>query len=168
MGNQRRLLERGQGSTTVRRAPRPGEGTVYSLNKYRETEGIKDATECKHTGYIKSALVKNPSDSENYDQYITVPGYSAVDANQQWAPKPTRVHYVTIYNNTSSQMEITLGPGESKSNVYTTSIVYDCKTLERGTPYKRNTRGDIRYGYRASNKGKIEITTDTKTFLVKT
>ena len=67
MGNQRRLLERGQGSTTVRRAPRPGEGTVYSLNKYRETEGRKDATECKQTGYIESALVKNPSDSENYD-----------------------------------------------------------------------------------------------------
>ena len=145
-------------------------GRRYSLlpnNKYRETEGIKDATECKHTGYIKSALVKNPSASENYDQYITVPGYSEVSTGNWWAPNPTRVNYVTIQNRGTSQMTITLNPGESTS-VYTISEVYDCNKKETETPYKRNTRGDIRYGYRASNKGKIEITTDTKTFLVKT
>ena len=97
-----------------------------------------------------------------------MPGYSVVDANSWWAPKPTKVNYVTIYNNTSSQIKITLNPGESKSGVYTTSEVYNCATKNYSTPYIKNENNNVSYGYRASVKGSIEITTDTKTFLVKT
>ena len=42
MGNQRDGYQ--APSTTVRQAPRTGEDTVYSPNKYRETEGRKDTT----------------------------------------------------------------------------------------------------------------------------
>ncbi|WP_291627899.1 hypothetical protein [Clostridium sp.] len=46
--------------------------------------------------------------------------------------------------------------------------VYNCSTKKTEIPYIRNSYSDTSYGYRASVKGKIKITTETKTFLVKT
>ena len=60
MGNQ----QGGNAPNDYRQAPRTGEGIVYSPNKYRETEGIKDCT--GYTGGAGKGVIKEI----DYNQYI--------------------------------------------------------------------------------------------------
>lgn len=59
--------------TTERQTPRPGEDTVYSPAKYRETEGIKDVT----NDYYKPSKTQQ-IDKTQYEDYGNLQGATSV------------------------------------------------------------------------------------------
>lgn len=118
-------------STTERQASRPGEDTVYSPTKYRETEGTKDIKDDSYTASeirkIDTAQVEDHNNLQGATsairRLVSFGDYVSRPAN------PTRVYSSRIRNNGSSPITITLNPGESSSAAYSlVSTVYDCST----------------------------------------
>lgn len=114
-------------TTTARQAPRTGEDTVYSPEKYRETEGRKDI---KSDSYTASEIRK--IDTAQVEEHNNLQGATSAIrrlvsfGDYVHAPaNPSRVYNVVVRNNGSSP--ITINPGE-KRTMRTDSVVYDCST----------------------------------------
>ena len=100
------------------------------------------------------------SERGNYDDSVMKSDLTRHVINGSFiATNPTKVNYVTAFNNTGSP--ITINPGGSRS-IFTTSTVYDCTSriyndstnMPGGAIYTLN--GQQWYGYKESKKGKIE------------
>lgn len=128
--------------------------------KYRETEGIKDATGYTRSGY-KASTFEQFSDwanRGNYDKAVVVSDLSVVSK----PANPTRVYTSRIRNTGSTPISITLNPGESSSAAYSlVSTVYDCTTW--ADYYTLN--GQAYWGYNESTRDTVIANTETKTFL---
>lgn len=148
-------------TTTARQAPRTGEDTVYSPEKYRETEGRKDIKDDSYTASkiqnIDTAQVEDYGNLQGATsairRLVSLGDYVSRPAN------PTRVYSSRIRNNGSSPITITLNPGESSSAAYSlVSTVYDCSTW--ANYYSAPTYDYV--GYFASSHSSTE---ETKTVL---
>ena len=144
-------------STTARQAPGTGEDTVYSPEKYRETEGTKDI---KSDSYYASKI--QAIDTSQWEDYGNSQGATSVIRRLvslgDYVSKPanpTRVYNVVVRNSGSSP--ITIYPGETRT-MRTDSVVYDCSTWAN---YYSAPSYDY-VGYFASSHRKTE---ETKTVL---
>lgn len=141
-------------STTERQAPRPGEDTVYSPTKYRETEGIKDV---KSDSYSASWFQK--INKSQWEDYGNAQGANRVIKQYTGTvnrPKnPTRVTSVSgIYTGQSKFV----ATGDKITVAVSNTNLYDCTTwMDYPDPEQYEY-----YGYKESGHSSQ---TETKTVL---
>ena len=111
-------------STTERQAPRPGEDTVYSPTKYRETEGIKDV---KSDSYSPSWYQQ--IDNSQWEDYGNAQGADRVikqyTGTVRLPRKPDRV--TSVYGTYTGQSKF-VATGDKITVVASNPNLYDCTT----------------------------------------